>query len=437
MSIRRLILRTALTSGLAVSAMVSQVLVGGEAPSASAKGPSDAEKRNGLIKRAMTTFEKFDAAAKRGDGPIPAEVWAEFNGLLKEAETVSPKTRVALEHDVFAYRLYEAWYQADAPRAVAAAMYGATLEKSGTLTEKKSTLTLEAKANRCYALVGKFGAPTGKESVLGFNPRYPANIGDVVPTFPSVSNNDTPWAKFAGACPISDIVLNFDMHLSFPGSTTDYDWAFVSWPRESFPVGMAARTGTTFTPCSGPALESAFKHAPPGVLMWSEDGVPGLANDFSQGMFTLRSVDNKRVVTSFDKATAQWPTRKSLANTAYTQDCVWHTGSDDPLVAKMIQCHRDIETEFGPRFEKANAKLDNALSDRQVAAAQKEIDKLKEASAKARATRCQPLIDKVEAEMVAAKTRVNDWFIAGQPSTPTVDVPGFMREVIEGWTPTR
>lgn len=402
------------------------------ARAASDAAKMDLDRRNGLLKKAEEIIKAMEATAKADKEPVSAELWASLESTLKETEEISPKIRTAFEYLAFDYKLYDAWFQADPVNAAASAFAGGKAFASGKLSAKENKVKVKVKANECYTLIGRFNNRTGNEEVKDVSPVLGKNVGDVLP-FYSVHNPNR-WMSFDGACPIKDLELTFDVKLGFPGSTADYQWVLVSWPRNAFPVEVASRSEVWGpVPCSGPITESFFKNAVPGLFVWSAKGTPALLKGINQGSFQARTVHNEDTSFRIEGATVAWPEQKSLPSTEYHQSCESSYDSEDPLVQKFGKCHLAIDQQFNPRFTAAMNRRDNALTLGQRNAAVREIESLNGQQAKAREQKCGPLEKQVEKAMSESITRLNDWFLANKPATTEVpDVPRYLTDVIEG-----
>jgi hypothetical protein len=401
------------------------------AKAASDAAKMDLDRRNGLLAKAEEIIKQMEATAKEDKAPVAADLYASLESTLKETDEISPKIRTAFEYLAFDYKVYDAWFASDAPTAVATAFAGGKAFASGKLSGKDNKVKVKVQANHCYKLLGRFGNRTGNEEVKDVSPVLGKNVGDVLPTY-SV-NTPNSWMRFDGACPIKDVELTFDVKLAFPGSTADYTWVLVSWPRNAFPVQIAARSEVWGpVPCSGPITESYFKNAVPGLFVWSSEGTPGLIKGINQGSFMIRGVHNNDMQFRISGATVTWPEKKSLPSTEYHESCSGYDDSEDPLVDKMAKCHRGVEKQFNPRFDAAVKRRDNAITLGQHNAAVREIDSLNDQVGKARA-KCAPLEKQVEKAMSEAITRLNDWFLANKPATTEVpDVPRYLSDVYEG-----
>ncbi|HRE90680.1 MAG TPA: hypothetical protein PK095_16255 [Myxococcota bacterium] len=400
------------------------------ARAASDAAKMDLDRRNGLLKTLEETIKGMEATAKEDKAPVAAELWASLESTLKETDEISPKIRTAFEYLAFPYKVYDAWYQADAPTAVATALAGGKAFASGKLSTRENKVKVKVQANQCYGLFGRFHDRTGNEEVKDVSLVHGRNVGDVLPIYGGHGNRVT---VFDGACPIKDVELTFDVELAFPGSSANYQWVLVSWPRNAFPVEVASRSEVWGpVPCSGPITESFFKNAVPGLFVWSGEGTPGLIKGVNQGSFQIRNVRNEESSIRIDRATVAWPEKKSLPSTEYRQSCSGHDDSEDPLVDKLAKCHRGIDKQFDPRFSAANKRRDNAITLGQHNAAVREIDSLKAQYSKA-LVKCEPLEKQVEKAMSESITRLNDWFLANKPATSEVpDVPRYLSDVYEG-----
>lgn len=401
------------------------------ARAASDAAKMDLDRRNGLLKKAEETIKAMEAMAKEDKAPVSADLWTSLEATLKETDEISPKIRVAFEYQAFPYKVYDAWFAADAPNAVAAALAGGKVHATGKISTKESKLKVKVQANQCYALYGRFQGRTGNEEVKDVSPILGKNVGDVLPTYGGIMGHR--WMSFDGACPVKDLELAFDVKLAFPGSTADYTWVLVSWPRNAYPVEIASRTEIWGpVPCSGPITESYFKNAVPGLFVWSGDGTPGLIKGLNQGSFQIRGVHNNDMSFRVSSATVAWPEKKTLPSTEYHESCSGYEDSEDPLVDKMAKCHRAADNQFNPRFSAAHKRRDTAITVGQHNAAIREIDSLKVQYSKA-VEKCAPLEKQVEKAMSEAITRLNDWFLANKPATTEVpDVPKYLSDVYEG-----
>lgn len=402
------------------------------ARAASDAAKMDLDRRNGLLKKAEEIIKAMEATAKEDKAPVSPELWSSLEATLKETDEITPKIRTAFEYLAFDYKLYDAWFQPDPANAAASAFAGGKAFASGKLSGKDNKVKVKVQANQCYTLIGRFNNRTGNEEVKDVSPVLGKNVGDVMPIY-SVHNPNR-WMSFDGACPIKDLELTFDVKLAYPGSSADYQWVLVSWPRNAFPVQIAARSEVWGpVPCSGPITESFFKNAVPGLFVWSGKGTPALIKGINQGSFQARTVHNEDTSFRIESATVAWPETKSLPSTEYRQSCASHDDSEDPLVDKFAKCHRAIDKQFNPRYDAAARRRDNAITLGQHNAAVREIENLNGQQAKAREQKCGPLEKQVEKAMSEAITRLNDWFLANKPATTEVpDVPRYLTDVMEG-----
>jgi len=402
--------------------------------SAVAKAASDAahldlSQRNDTLARADAALKTMEETANADTGPIDAAVWASFDAALTEADAYSPKIRTSFTHAAWKFRVYVAWFTSERAQAVAKAFGSGDVHASGLLTKKEARIAFEAEVGSCYALIGRFMERTGNEEVGDLDRVWDKNFADVVP----FQGGERNFVRFQGACPTKDIRLSFDIKLKAAGSKVSYQWLVISWKREAFPIEVAARSEVWGPePCSASMTENSFKHAVPGMLIWSAKGAPYLANGVNQGSYLARNLHRQESVVGVSGATGAWPAKKDLEDIAFYETCHIYQDSMDPLVNTMIKCHQALNKQYHPKYAAANKRLAGARTIGARNAAQAELGRLSDAEGKARESKCGPLEVKVEKSMSAMIERMNDWFLANNTPKDNLDVFSYLRDVAEG-----
>lgn len=401
------------------------------ARAASEAASLDLKKRNDVLDRADAALAAMKATTKDDKAVIDPAVWADFEAALKDADQYSKKIRTSYEFSAWTYKIYDAWFAADAPTSVASAFFG-KVAGSGQITTKSGKVSFKAQKGKCYAYVGRFGARTGNEKVKDIDRVWGKDFAETI-AFTHWVPSEVPWERFDGACPTKDTTLTWDVTLDTPGSKVDFRWVAIEWPRDAFPVQIAARAHAFgATNCSAAQTISAWQNHIPGLLVWTDNGVPMLIRESDQGSLRGDVHNEKETAVRISRATLAWPEKRSLPEPKYFQQCASYEDSIDPIVDKFVKCHRNIDKQFGPKYQAANKRKDTALTLGAHNAAVRELENLGVAEGKARESQCGPQEKKIEAAMTDAITKLNDWFLAGQTEPNQPDVPAYLREVDEG-----
>jgi|GEM_PF-3033890 len=327
-------------------------------------------------------IEKMDTHARKGEGPIPAELYEQYEALVVRIEAFNPTARLYYEPKLRIYRAYDAWLQGDGAADALAKLYEGAVVGQGKSRGKKQTIKLAAKKDWCYAILMHFDEP-GARSDLDY--QNETKMRKVLRFY----DEDTlkPWQRMNGFCANEAFKMDLSGELEFTGSTNTQRWVAVGWPRDEFPASLALHIRPWIDACDSIQYEESWLRPIPGTVKSRQPG-------------DIKSWE---------------PTY------AGEQKCAIMPGTrTNPDANAFGKCVATLDKQYAPKFSAAIKARDDARTVGAHKAAVKRIDRLESAKAKALDSRCGPTYKKIQKAFATSVDKVAD-AMKGQAYSDHVD----------------
>jgi hypothetical protein len=212
------------------------------APIAAAHGEKKQRDASAAAQRALVTklAELRDLAEKQmklslAGEPVPAEAIAALTKAIDDADRQSPDAGLFTRRDLLALRILQAWERPDAEAADAlATLLSGRVEQSGRTNGKRLGVTIAAKADRCYVLLGRFAAQGDVAKVDTFDWQLAKGHQVQQWTVPALG-----VGLLRGFCAHRDEKVVATGELAFQGTKNGVRWTVISFARTAFPDDLA------------------------------------------------------------------------------------------------------------------------------------------------------------------------------------------------------
>ncbi|TNF25143.1 MAG: hypothetical protein EP329_23645 [Deltaproteobacteria bacterium] len=322
------------------------------------------------IDGAEATLEAIEAAARKAEGPIPAELYDRYEAQVKAIEAFNPTARLYYEPRLRIYRAYDAWLAGDGAADALAKLYEGEVVAKGQSKGKKQAIGFAAKAGWCYAILLHFDEP-GADSDLDFKDE--TKMRKVLRFY----DDDTlkPWQRLNGFCANEAFKVDLGGPLTFTGTKNVQRWVAVGWAREQFPASLSLHIRPWIDECDPIQYEESWLHPIPGTVKNRQPG------------------DIK-----------EW--KPSYAGEG---QCAIMPGTrTNPDANKYGKCVAAVTSSYAPKFRSAAKARDDARTVGAHKAAQKRLDALETAQANELTRKCDPTLDKIRKAFEKSVDKVAD-----------------------------
>lgn len=327
-------------------------------------------------------IKAMEVHARKAEGPIPAELYEQYEALVARVESFNPTARLYYEPELRIYRVYDAWLAGDGAADALAKLYEGEVIAQGQSKGKKQSIGFAAKKDWCYAILLHFDV-AGADSDLDYKDE--TKMRKVLRFY----DDDTlkPWQRLNGFCANEAFKVDLAGPLTFTGTKNVQRYVVVGWARDAFPASLSLRIRPWIDECDPIQYEESYVHP-----------IPGTVNNRQAG-------DIKK-----------W-------EPAYASEgqCTIMPGTrTNPDANKFGKCMEALHKRFAPKYAAAIKAKETARTPGAYDAAVKRIQGIDAAKEKDYERSCRPTFEKIRKDFSKAVDRVAD-AMTGQAYTDHVD----------------
>jgi hypothetical protein len=184
------------------------------------------------VREVRSLAEKQTKLSLAGEA-VPDVAIAALESTIAEADKAAPDGGAFLRVDLLGLKILRAWEQADAETSIAT-LLGGSLAGKGRTSGKNMAVAINAKADQCYMIVGKFAQQADVSTVAGFE--WAAPKGKQVVPFTLAGLARTGFVS--GFCAYDAMKITAKAELDFQGTKNGLRYAVVSFARTQLPADV-------------------------------------------------------------------------------------------------------------------------------------------------------------------------------------------------------
>ena len=365
------------------------------------------EARKALEKRikavrdaALGIMAELDALMKANEAPIPEARLAEFRQSYAAVAQIHAPDMGLYETRLHLYLLYNAWFDADAPAAVARVM-GGELVAGGRTQGKAMQVRFKAKAGWCYTMAVRWATATGGEDINDF--AWSAKGGNTPLQRYSLRQERVPWPGTRGTCVTENTTVTASAALEFAGTRNGLGYAIVGWPKTTFPLHQALYTTTwKGDVCNAEHWARLWTDPIPGSIVYYAKEPHLITSTSRAGQLWLTLMD----ASGRDNTRARKPEVSSAPPPAVafrTQfrapGCPGIGYAEGKDSIKLATCRASVDAKYQKLYDSAERAQETARTLGAYRAATARLDRLGDQEVTERQRRCVPIERKIEAEL--------------------------------------
>ncbi len=365
------------------------------------------EARKALEKRikavrdtAMSTMRELDALMKANEAPIPEARIAEFRQNYAAVAQIHAPDKGLYETRLHLYLLYNAWFDADAPTAVARVM-GGELVAGGQTKGKAMKLRFKAKAGWCYTMPVKWATATGGEDIDDF--AWSAKGGNTPLQRYSLSQERVPWPWTRGTCVTKATTITASATLEFAGTRNGLGYAVVGWPKADFPLHQALYMTTwRGDACNAPYWPKLWTDPIPGSIVY-HGKEPYLITSTSRAgqlwLTLMNAAGRDRTRARKTEVSSTPPAGVAFRTQFSAPSCPGIAYAEGKQSIKLAKCKDSVGAKYEKLYDAAERAQETARTLGAYRAATARLDRLEDQEVSEYQRRCVPIEKKIEAQL--------------------------------------
>ncbi len=390
----------------------------------------DLEEAHGIFSKLVKTRGDMKKLAKASKA-IPQEM---FDRFTKDISTFQQKYNENAQAYwgglKTGYEIYNATLElVQKPEGVAKALQ-AKMIFSGKTKGKKLKFVVKAKANWCYATLGRWESISGSED-SDLKWKYGKSYSKVQ-EFRVRKKEQVPWGTASGFCTTKATKVTRKGTLKFSGSTNKLHYVVVGWPREKVPMFVAAHANAIMVdPCDPKGWYTLWTHPVPGTFAYS-DNEPVLwtfRDDNHKEAFTAAGING---LSGLARMKSKAPEKRAFKKAEWVfRGCYPKGVGYDSQGIKYETCMRKITNQFIPKFNAANKARDKARTQQARKRAEKKLTSLRFAKSAKEKKKCGPTRNKITKRMNKVYSKIVDWHAKNEIKID-IDVMQYVQAQKEG-----
>lgn len=379
----------------------------GALKAAKAASAAEAKAQNEQLDKLDGYLKAWKQVTKAGEAPIAEAELTDFAAVLAEVVKFKESAPAWYGDQLMYHQGYNQWVAGD--WAGLAGSVGAELVSTGETKGKKAKITVQAKADHCYAVVRKWKTYTKAvksdldwEHGKATHAQYIQVGGTALPTL-------------RGFCASADMKSSYAGTLEFPGSKNGLEYAVLGWKRDAYPMALAVETDYGKPdPCSAEHVWQLWTKPAPGSMIYKGEA-PYQRDGDDETWITALTVTGGNARMQWKEVASQAPEARAFSSSYNGPKCWGADSSIDKQAIKLATCNDKLRAKFGPKFSKANKKKSNAKYVHEVKEANKTLERLEKQESAAYAKQCQPIKDRIGKRMKANFDKLADWYADNTP----------------------